>query len=563
MGTIDLNLPEQIVTDGNLGICLIEIENMVVQTSEGLISEDEAKCLLTEFLDALGIVAASNEVIHLYTKILDLERKNWNRIWCRIIKNHFASASLNDFDVIVGNPPWLRWSSLPETYRNTIKPFCVQYGLFSSDNFVGGIESDISTMVLYTAAQKWLRTGGRLAFLITRTVFKTESSEGFRKFRVPNDQTLQFRVIKVEDFTDLKPFEGATNKPALVVIEKGKKTKYPVKWTVWKRINRNPIGDSYDLKEVKRETDVVKLVAHPLKNEGDPWLTVLPSLLDQCLALVRKDESDYYLARKGICTDCNGIYYGNILSKRGKQQVTFENSPELGRNNKVTKVRANIEKSLIYPIARGREVSAFHWNFSGVYGIVPQSGMDGFPRLTMLRQYPKALNFFNNFNAILPTRASFRRYHLKRNAPIYSCWNVGPYTFSPYKVAWAEISGKFSACVISSFNSEYWDNPRVIIPDHKLYFVPLDNEQEAHYLCAFLNAPQVADFIHGYVENTQIGTHITEYLDIPKFNAKRKTHIQLSEISQNAHQGAIDSEEAVSRIEVIVKRVLKRKSTKS
>ncbi|MBU8711118.1 N-6 DNA methylase [Brevibacillus parabrevis] len=540
MGPIELIIPDQVVSNGFLGTVLIQVEELIIQTAEQFCTQEQARKHLKESMIRLGLSESISDIVKLYDDIMELEKKNWNRIWCRIIKNHFSSATLKNFDVIVGNPPWLRWTNLPDIYRNSIKEFCVNYGLFSKDRFVGGIETDISTVILYSTAEKWLKQNGKLAFLITRSVFKTESSEGFRKFEIPNDRKTKFRVMKVEDFTSIKPFEGATNKPALILLEKGNKnTEYPVPWIVWSKKNKNRISDDSSLQTVIDNTIRSEMSAYPIYADGGPWLTLTPEYVDQCIQLINRQGEHNYPARKGICTDRNGIYYGAILDKRGRTDVIFENNPDLGRTTGIPIIRSILEKDLIYPIARGREVSSFQWEFGNVYGIVPQDKMDGFPEDFMRLNYNKTLRFFREFenNEVhhLTTRGSFRRYQAKRNAPFYSSWNVGEYTFAPYKVAWSEISGSFQACVLSSISSPYWETKRIVIPDHKLYFVPLYSESEAHFLCALLNAPQIEEFVMGYVETTQIGTHVTEYLNLPKFDESNDYHQELSQLSLNAH----------------------------
>ena len=46
--------------------------------------------------------------------------------------------------------------ALPASYREVIGDYCVNYGLFSRDAYVGGIETDISTILTYSAVEKWL-----------------------------------------------------------------------------------------------------------------------------------------------------------------------------------------------------------------------------------------------------------------------------------------------------------------------------------------------------------------------------------------------------------------------
>ena len=106
-----------------------------------------------------------------YDQVLSLHRQQWNGIWFRIVRNFFRSATAGEFDVIIGNPPWIRWSKLPEAYRERAKPTCDQYAIFSETPHHGGNELDISAMITYTTADKWLKPGGTLAFVLTQTHF--------------------------------------------------------------------------------------------------------------------------------------------------------------------------------------------------------------------------------------------------------------------------------------------------------------------------------------------------------------------------------------------------------
>jgi hypothetical protein len=429
----------------------------------------------------------------------------------------------------------------------------VKYGLFSSDKFYGGIESDVSTMVLYSAAEKWLRLGGRMSMLMTRSVFKTESSEGFRMFRLPDDGQVYFNVIDVHDFTKIRPFDSAVNKPTLLTLEKGNEaTSYPLSWFEWNKVNGAKISSSDTLEMVLQKTYATELCACPINSPGSPWLTIPKSDLEGCRALTRDEsEAKRYFARKGICTDNNGIFWGSIVGTRGIN-VVFENNPGFGRDKSVKRSRTSIEDELVYPIARGKEISCFRWNFGGTCGIVPQNAMHGFSEEKMLREYPMALRYFAANKQSLLRRSSLKRY--LPNDPFYSCWNVGAYTFSPYKVCWAEISGGFRTCIITELNG------KCVVPDHKIYFIPLDNGDEAKYLCAYLNASIIEKLILGYVETTQIGTHITDYVNIPKYSPDNEDHQGLAQIADYATSDKIGTDEARERASVLVSSILRRKN---
>ncbi|MGH2523978.1 MAG: hypothetical protein ACRDH2_15840, partial [Anaerolineales bacterium] len=54
-------------------------------------------------------------------------------------------------------------------------------------------------------------------------------------------------------------------------------------------------------------------------------------------------------------------------------------------------------------------------------------------------------------------RSGYKKYLSPAGEPYYAIYNIGPYTFAPYKVVWKEQSTLFQCAVISS------DNGKVII----------------------------------------------------------------------------------------------------
>jgi hypothetical protein len=134
---------------------------------------------------------------------MDLHKDKWDGIWCPILADRFAAGAIPRLSHIAGNPPWVKWSHLPRQYAEFIKPQCLAINVFSEDRYVGGIESDISTVITFQAVRKWLAPGGRLAFFIAATVFSNESSQGFRRFAHADGRPM-CRVLAVEDFKDLR-----------------------------------------------------------------------------------------------------------------------------------------------------------------------------------------------------------------------------------------------------------------------------------------------------------------------------------------------------------------------
>src|SRR5260370_35710864 len=118
---------------------------------------------------------------------------------------------------------------------------------------------------------KWLAPRGRLAFFITATVFANESSQGFRRF-ARKDGTPIARILAVEDFKTVAPFEGVTNHPALLIIQQGRATRYPVRDRVCipPSDGERVFSDGAAFRATVRHRD---LLAKPVPgNDAGPWL---------------------------------------------------------------------------------------------------------------------------------------------------------------------------------------------------------------------------------------------------------------------------------------------------
>jgi len=142
---------------------------------------------------------------------------------------------------------------------------------------------------------------------------------------------------------------------------------------------------------------------------------------------------------------------------------------------------------------------------------------------------PGAYRFLRRFEAELRVRSSYRRFQVRH--PYWSVWSTGTYTFAPYKVVWREMSGgKFVAAYIGRVRDVRLGE-KVVIPDHKLYFVPFEAEREAAFVCGILNAPSVARAIGAYASQLSLGVSVIEYLKLPRYAEDRVEHLELAEMA--------------------------------
>lgn len=134
-----------------------------------------------------------SQIHKLTSSLVELERKNWDGIWARIITNFLTTANLGKFDVIVGNPPWVDWKSLPSGYRDRIISLCISRNLFSGDRVTGGINLNICALITNVVAENWLGDDGIIGFLMPEPLIFQPSYEGFRNLLLSDGSRLYIK----------------------------------------------------------------------------------------------------------------------------------------------------------------------------------------------------------------------------------------------------------------------------------------------------------------------------------------------------------------------------------
>jgi len=110
-----------------------------------------------------------------------------------------------------------------------------------------------------------------------------------------------------------------------------------------------------------------------------------------------------------------------------------------------------------------------------------------------------------------------------------------------YRVIYNGSGTHISACVMPlTLDPVHGRNPQALVVDHKTYSYSAQTSDEAHYLCALLNAPCVDDAIKAYQSAGSFGErdiHRTpfEACAIPPFDAANEKHQALAALSQSAH----------------------------
>ena len=541
IGDIKFELPLKLITNQVIGKILLKCEEYIGLKKgvndfiEGIEGYEDVNRLLDR--------TTKDKLINFYEIIKGLNEREppWDTIWCRIVKNNFSPKGFGRVDFIVGNPSWVRWSRLPETYRSRVKKFCYYYGLVSGRGFSGGIESDISTVLTFSAVDNWLKIGGRIGFLITGTVFKSDSAKGFRLGVLPDTSGLRFDSI--EDLTRIKPFPDAENEPAILlgskVISAEECAFEKVPCLIWFPKDKANIDTSLSLAEVLEKVEIRGGIAAPVSVFGSPLFIGDAEVFDEVSYL--KGPSVYLPeAHRGIINDLARVYWVKVekYSPDTNRALVRTLTPEELPQAKIVKPTygAWIEADVLYPLLRGRDVGRYCAEPCGWYQIIPNKHYRDFePEGVFAKKYPLTYSYLTGYAEFLAARSTYKRY--QKDLPIYSIFCVGEYSFKRFKVVWPEQQDpyKFRAAVISEFGDSLIPN-LLIVPDHKLYLIPVSTEDEGHYICGFLNSYPVRDWLGGFLISRQIGTAVFEYMGVPKYNPEIGLHKSVADISKKAHQ---------------------------
>jgi len=453
------------------------------------------------------------------------------------------------FDFVVGNPPWIGWENLPEDYRRVTKDLWHEHGLFvhrGMDTILGKGKKDLSMLMTYVAAEHYLKAGGRLGFIITQAVFKMAGAgQGFRRFLTRGQVPLCCE--RVEDYSALQLFEGANTKAALVVIRKGDEQTYPTPYRVFqtRKSGQKPGGCADSNMELGPEQLQVEDWQAEPSDPRDPtsaWLTGNPLIIAAVKKVLGKSD---YKAHQGVNTGgANAVYWFEIVRQEPGDGIVLARNIIGAAKNRIKSETIPIERSRLYPLLRGPDVTAWQANPTAwlllVQGLKTRRGIAE----TEMAKTPKAWQWLRRHSALLRNRAAYKRFFKERSDPFWSMFDVGSYTFKPWKVVWPRIASRLEAAVVSSLDG------KPVLAQETFSCVGLEDEAEAFYVAGVINATPFRFAVSAFSQpgTKSFGTPgILERARIPQFDPASVLHQRISAEAKRLSGGVPEAAEKVHR----------------
>lgn len=499
-------------------------------------------CDLTDPKDLIEPI--KEKLLALANQLVDLEKRKWNGIWARIITNFLTTANLGKFDLLVGNPPWVDWKSLPSNYRDRIKSLCISRKLFSGDVVTGGINLNICALITNVIAQNWLSDNGIIALLMPEPLVFQQSYEGFRNLYLDDDFRLYF--YKFVNWNKAgHPFKGVSQKFLTYYIRRDK-VDYNAGVPVLDYIKKPKLNiDDLEIIDINASFDITRRLlatCHPEKN----FFTYVS---DATTANYYRKMAGLspYIGREGIEFYPQELMVFKLSSMPSSSNLTaLDNMQNKKSKYKVPQRTVLLETDFLHPMVKGKNITPFHVELSDY--IVPFPYDASNPQVPIVidelsKRAPKLARYYMDNKALLVSQTGYAdRIIGKKDAEFYALARVGAYSYAKYYVAFRDNT-KWAAAVVTEVDTPWGGLKRPVFQNHAVSicerddgtFISLD---EAYYICGILNTNIVAEYME--TSSDARSFPIRPRIKIPKFDATNATHMQISNLSKQAHQNYDD-----------------------
>lgn len=538
---IKILLPKSFVESKNFFSSMSEIQAIIKTEDTELVFDKFIQNFLPTDLNSEINISIKN----LSFQLVRLHRNNWDGIWIRIVANFMLVARIKNVDIVVGNPPWIKWEFLPQAYAEKIKSICVERHLFSGQTYMGAISLNICALIANVTASTWLNEKGVLAFLMPQTLMTQDSYAGFRNFYTDVSTNKRMYLQKLDDWTKAgNPFVD-TQEKFMTYYYSNKEIDYlnqgiPIK-TIHKKkgLSLTEINSKQTFKEVEECFENSFSKAFQMDKDRTGYTTLSNTFLS------KKDHFDliigecYYKARSGVEFTPAEIYF--IEPKNSvddNKMFTFQ--PSVFKNAKYKSLAGlpiRLETKFIKPVIKAPQIIPFGLNKSNNYCIFPyeEGNSMSIEVSKLIRQSPNLHNYFTS-NKKLIGKQSKRSLTISKGNAFYSLSKVGSYTFAPFKVTFRDNT-KLSATVVNEITTPWGESVMPICAKHCPY-ISQDKkgrnitEEEAYFLCGILNTPIVQQYFKFTYSTRSFSINFN--IKMPLYDSKNKFHHKIMLLSKDA-----------------------------
>ncbi|ECL2600571.1 class I SAM-dependent DNA methyltransferase [Campylobacter jejuni] len=418
-----------------------------------------------------------------YDNIFNLESNHpfeWRFEFPEILDD---DGNFKGFDLIIGNPPYIRQEEIKELKNTLSKNYKVYKGT-----------ADIYTY-FYELGFNVLKENGILSFITSNKYTRAGYGEALREFLLKNTC-----ILKYIDLNGIKVFDSATVDTSILSFEKIK-----IKENTFKYLSlNNELLKNYDF-EISAIKEFLNISQNSLSKESFAFNDESTNALKTKIEKLGTPLKDWH----GL-----NINYGIKTGLNEAFIITTEKKDEILANCKDEDEKERTAK-LIRKMLRGRDIKRYRYEWAGLWVINTHNGYKSKngekAEAINIEHYPSLKKHFDEFYPQLEKRSDkgLTPYNLRNCAYIEE--------FEKEKIVWNPVSGEY----LFSYIKEH------IFFNNSLFMMTLD-VFSLKYILAFMNSNCYKWLITLKTNLIQTGSYAygakdkIERLPIPKINSKNE-----------------------------------------
>jgi hypothetical protein len=391
---------------------------------------------------------------------------------------HFTDVGVSGgFDLIVGNPPWVRLHEIPESTRERLRRDFIVYSNSAWQTGAAaagagrGFAAQVDMSALFVErACDLLGPGGTVALLLPSKLWRSLAGGGVRE--LIRDRT---DLIALEDLSESPSQFDAAVYPSLLVSRKRKpKPDAGERPAFAATVRRRAQAFRW-----KACSDSLPLDATP----GSPWL-LLPPATRAAFELLRQagpslEKSGFGRPLLGVKTGCNAAYIVRV-DKLDGELASISSDRRQGL----------IERTMLRPLVRGETLT--NWRVTGPREyLLWTHGDDNAPRKPLP---PFARQWLIPYRDQLAMRSD-----LRARLPWWTLFRTESARFDRARVIWADFGLVPRAMAVEPGDK--------IVPLNSCYVAECERLDDARALAALLNSPLAAAWLNVIAEPARGGYH--------------------------------------------------------
>lgn len=388
--------------------------------------------------DIIGIDINSDYLKVAKEELDKLGKLNYKLINHNIFEYEYGDIHSKDKVLIIGNPPWATNSSLTNGKLKNL-PNKTNFKAHSGfEAMTGSSNFDICEYIILDVIRR-VKVNNLCLAILCKTNVATNVIKELRRQNIP------IKKVVILKFDAKEVFDVSADACLLYIEKYG---------------NDNDNVDRFK---------VYNLEHNNIQYETQMGFINGRFVIDCDFYISELDGKSQFEWRQGVKHDSSKVM--ELMLNQNREYVN-------GFNQVV-----DIEDTLVYPLLKSSDIKKYkNGDKTRKYVIVTQTKV-GEKTEYIQTESPKLWNYLNSYEKSLSSRKS----SIYKNAPKFSMFGVGDYSFSKYKVA---ISGFYKEAIFVMLKSN-----KPIMLDDTCYFLSFNDEKTAMITTILLNSDVVKRFL--------------------------------------------------------------------